>query len=173
MIFLYNKIRGDQVKALINKNSSYFFPLVFIILHILTRSIYFYACNSKIQEDWIPANIFLSILIIPNSFIPNFLGLFLIWSLLTKKINRLLLCLYASFLLFEGFLLLVDIMAESIPETAAPQAYYYFLLSFMKYSSGQTRFVPNISIYLASIHILFIFIENKSNTNANIHLQSK
>jgi hypothetical protein len=142
------------------KSSPYYFPLSIICLHSLTYFSYFSILNHQTLEYWPKLTPYVPmILVLPEVYFPNLIGIFLITQLFNKKTEIKLIVLYLCCLIFEHFIMTLDIMDDF--ENDIPKFTYYLLYTRIDFKFDFYRYIYNISIAVALIHIAIICFKRK------------
>ncbi len=128
--------------------------LIFIVLHLLTYSSYFFLIGLQHHELWMRGIPFiLWPVLLPTIYLPNFAGWFLIFSSFKKKITRKTVGVYVSAVMLEHLQMVIDVMGDF--DEGAPKAKYFVIFSRLDFIDGSTRHILNISIVCAVIHLVF------------------
>lgn len=149
-----------NIKKLIHH--SCFFPVMFLLLHVLTYGTYFFIANEKAPILWLDERRFelVNLVWFYGTWWPNWVGIFVFGSYLWKKVSlRLALC-YLFGLYVEQFFIGADYMGsyEEFPLTVASYRVFETHLHFTEV--GEHR-VIHLTVLFSIFHIIIIFLKKK------------
>lgn len=135
------------------RESSFRLPLVFLTLHLITYSSFFYLMGRQHHELWMRGVTFiLWIVMLPTIYLPNFAGWFLIFSSIRKESTRKTIAVYVSALMVEHLQMVIDVMGEF--DGGSPKAKYFIMFSRLDFIDGNSRHILNVSIICAVVHLV-------------------
>jgi hypothetical protein len=142
-------------------NKQSLFPLIFIVLHIISYGTFFLIANQNSFSPWLhEKKIGISNLVWFNStFWPNWAGLFVIYELLYRRRCYSLSFCYLIALFLENFFIGADYMGsyDGLPLANVSFSFFSRKLSFLGASGGNA--VNHFSIWLALIHFIAIILK--------------
>lgn len=158
-------MKHRRYKALLHSN--YFLPALCLILHFLTYMPYFYSLNKNANGFWISSFILSPTIMLwlPYSFIPNFLGIFIIHQFYCKKDIRKYLKYYVLCIFIEHLQIGSDIFQVNLYEKDMSRIDYFFLFSRINYFDTAYQYILNVSVWFYIFHLGFLICHNKKNPN--------
>lgn len=134
------------------RESPFCFPLTVLLLHVLTYSLFFLSLNLENHQSWLYGIPFVPWLILLPKYFPNFLGLFLLFHFFKKKFSRKIIAFYLMAIVIEHFIMSFDVMGEF--DGDIPKARYFFFFSKLDFPSSHFRYIVNLSVIGAIIHLI-------------------
>ena len=151
-----------MIKLKAFENKTYFFPISFLILHVLSYATYFFLENTFSSGPWFTneRSDIINLLFFRSVYLPNFAGIFIVYYLVYKKRYFKTAFIYFFSLYCEQFLISADYIG-SFDDYSLANADYQLLLTDLTISEMEIgNNVIHFSLFTVFAHIGVIAISS-------------
>jgi hypothetical protein len=144
------------------ENKTYFFPLSFLILHVLSYATYFFLENTFSSGPWFTdeRSDIINLLFFRSVNLPNFAGLFIVYFLIYKKRYFKTAFIYFFSIYCEQFLIGADYLGSFDGYSLANADYQLFLTDVTISGMDNGNNVIHFSLFTALAHLGLIAISS-------------
>src|SRR3989344_5944051 len=134
------------------RKSPFYFPLIVLLLHLLTYPPFFLIINFQNHECWVESAPLVPWFILLPKYFPNLLGCFLLFHYFKNKYSRKIVVFYLLAICIEPFLISLDPLGDFC-EGYSPKIHYFFFFSRLSFYKNVVN-ILNISVIGALIHLI-------------------